>query len=128
MNSLRLHDSGGSGVWRRVAQVPEYVVEPASANDFVARIESALWNNPRERYPARLPEQTKRTRAGWDLAVAYAIHVMTMGPGPARNRMEQRCLDALEDAIRAGCPRPALDHPDFATVAHNARFKELAQA
>jgi hypothetical protein len=126
-NSLRLHDSGGSGVWRQVSQVPEYVVEPA-ADNFVERLDSELWNGPRGRYPAKLPEQPARTWAAWDLAVAFAVHVMTMREGPARDRMERRCLDALADAIRAGCPRPAANHPDFAIVANNPRFLELISA
>jgi hypothetical protein len=130
-NSLRLHDSGGSGVWRRVAQVPEYVVAPSSGDNFVERMDSELWNGPRERYPVTLParpEKPERTWAAWDMAVAFAVHVLTMRPGPARDRMERRCLDALEDAVRSGCPRPSADHPDFAIVAQHPRFMELASA
>jgi hypothetical protein len=127
-NSLRLLDSGGSGVWRKAAEAPEYVVGPASGDDYVRRMDDELWNGPRDRYPCTLPERPERTWAAWDLAVAFAVHVSTMRPGPARDRMERRCLDALEDAVRAGCPHPMADHPDFAAVAGNPRFLELVSA
>jgi hypothetical protein len=124
-NTFRLHDSGAQGVWRSTAEVPDYVAEPASADDYVQRLDQQLWQGPKERYPAALPERPERTWAAWDLAVAFAVHVMGMRPGAARERMERRCLDALEDAIKAGCPRPTADHPDFTAVAHNPRFAKI---
>jgi len=132
---FRLRDSGSSGVWRSVAQVPEYVAEEAApAEDYAQRLNQQLWGRPTVRIQrlketaalAREPQPGKDANAAWDLAVAFAIHALSIERGPARDRAEARCLDALEAAIAAGHPRPALNHPDFISVANNPRFLALA--
>lgn len=132
---FRLRDSGSSGVWRSVAQVPEYVAEEAAPDgDYVQRISQQLWGRPTVRIQrlkeaaaqTREPEPGKAARAAWDLAVAFAIHALSMERGTARDRAETRCLDSLEAAIAAGHARPAPNHPDFISVANNPRFLALA--
>jgi len=132
---FRLRDSGSSGVWRSVAQVPEYVAEEAATSeDYVHRMSQQLWSRPTVRIQrlkeaaaqAREPEPANAANAAWDLAVAFAIHALSIEPGPARDRAEARCLDSLEAAISAGHARPDPSHPDFIGVATNPRFLALA--
>ena len=136
--AFRLSDSGASGVWRAVAEVPEYVAaEAAPEDDYVQRMNVELWTRlggkPRATIPFTAPARVTRqqadvqaSRAGWDLAVAFGVHAAGMAPGPARERIVKRCLDALEAAIEAGHPRPPQDHRDFAAVAGHPRFDQLA--
>lgn len=43
--AFRLLDSGASGVWRQVAEVPVYVAEEADPeNDYVQRMNNELWS------------------------------------------------------------------------------------
>ncbi|MCB9931886.1 MAG: hypothetical protein H6841_00525 [Planctomycetes bacterium] len=128
---FRLRDSGSSGVWRSVAEVPEYAVEEAApAEDYVQRMNQQLWSRPTVRIntlkeaAGRAPN--KAASAAWDLAVAFAVHALGVQRGPARDRAEARCLDAMEAAIDAGHARPGADHPDFASVAANPRFLAIA--
>lgn len=133
---FRLRDSGSGGVWRSVAQVPEYVAEEdAPADDFVQRLSRQLWDAPTVRIKrlkeaaglARPEELNKAAGAAWDLAVAFAIHALAMVSGPGRARAESRCIDALEAAISAGHEPPTPRHPDFISVAANPRFLALAK-
>jgi hypothetical protein len=136
----RLRDSGTEGVWRAVAQVPEFVAEAAGTSDnYAQRLSEELWTRvdakpqqPKalvEQWPQRDSERKTNVRTenlSWDLAVAFAICAAGMKRGPARGRVVKRCLDALESAIEAGHARPAPNHRDFVVVANNPRFLELA--
>lgn len=134
---FRLLDSGAGGVWRAVDQVPEYVASQAAPeDDYAQRMSNELWTRlrgkPRATVPfsapalvARQQAEVQASRAGWDLAVAFGVHAAGMAPGPARERIIRRCLDALEAAIDAGYPRPPHDHRDFAAVAGRLRFVQL---
>lgn len=128
--NFRLTDSGASGVWRAVSQVPEFVVESARREDFVDRMAKNLWAAGESGQPGKEQKprtELQRSHASWDLAVAFAVHAATLPLGQKRQSMEVRCLDALECAIEAGHAPPDVNHPDFTVVARNSRFQLLAR-